>query len=138
MNTKEIQSQKSGAPNAEQKKPIKKKKEKKWIKFRHRVVWATLYWFIAPYTALKYGIRAERFRIPKRRPHLILMNHQTAFDQFFVGMSVRTPVYYLASEDLFSNGWVSSLIRYLVEPIPIKKQTTDIKAITTHFLLIWF
>jgi ribosomal protein S27AE len=57
------------------------------------------------------------------------MNHQTAFDQFFVGMSVRTPVYYLASEDLFSNGWVSSLIRYLVEPIPIKKQTTDIKAI---------
>ena len=26
-------------------------------------------------------------------------------------------------------GWVSSLIRYLVEPIPIKKQTSDLKAV---------
>ena len=57
------------------------------------------------------------------------MNHQTAFDQFFVGIAVDGPIYYLASEDLFSNGWVSSLIRYLVEPIPIKKQTTDIQAV---------
>ena len=45
------------------------------------------------------------------RAYLILMNHQTAFDQFFVGMAFKGPVYYVASEDLFSNGWISSLLR---------------------------
>ena len=60
---------------------------------------------------------------------MILLNHQTAFDQFFVAYSFRGPVYYLASEDLFSNGWISSLIRWLVAPIPIKKQATDLTAV---------
>lgn len=60
---------------------------------------------------------------------MILYNHQTAFDQFFVGLAFKRPVYYVASEDLFSNGFVSAIIRYLVEPIPIKKQTTDVAAV---------
>ncbi len=107
----------------------KKKKDKKWLKLRHKIIRNVAYCVLAPYACLKYGIRVEKFRAQQKRPYLILMNHQTAFDQFFVGMAFRGPVYYLASEDLFSNGFVSSLIRYLVEPIPIKKQTTDIKAI---------
>jgi 1-acyl-sn-glycerol-3-phosphate acyltransferase len=57
------------------------------------------------------------------------LNHQTAFDQFFVGLAFKQPVYYLASEDIFSIGFASKLIKYLVEPIPIKKQTTDIRAV---------
>jgi len=58
-----------------------------------------------------------------------VMNHQTGFDQFFVGMTFRQPVYYIATEDIFSLGWISDLIRWLVAPIPIRKQTTDIKAV---------
>ncbi len=57
------------------------------------------------------------------------MNHQTPFDQFFVSLSFRRPIYYLATEDLMSNGWISRLIRYLVAPIAIKKQTADVGAI---------
>ncbi len=105
------------------------KKKKKWMRFRHRVVRNVAYLLLWPYSRIKYGIRVERFREQGKRPYLILLNHQTAFDQFFVGMSFRGPVYYLASEDLFSNGWVSSLIRWLVAPIPIKKQATDIAAV---------
>ncbi len=82
-----------------------------------------------PYSRIKYGIHVEKFREQGKRPYLILLNHQTAFDQFFVGMAFRGPIYYLASEDLFSNGWVSSLIRWLVAPIPIKKQATDVAAV---------
>ena len=105
------------------------KKNKKWIKFRHTVVTNLLFTIIYPYSRIKYGIKVEKFREQEDRPYLILFNHQTAFDQFFVGMAIHGPVYYLASEDIFSKGWVSSLIRYLVAPIPIKKQTTDIRAI---------
>ena len=44
-------------------------------------------------------------------------------------MAFRDAVYYVASEDLFSNGFTSKLIKFLVAPIPIKKQTTDMRAI---------
>ena len=106
-----------------------KEKKKPWIRFRHRVVRNVLFPTLGTYSRLTYGIHIEKFREQGDRQYLILFNHQTAFDQFFVGMAFRGPVYYLASEDLFSNGWVSSVIRYLVAPIPIKKQTTDIAAV---------
>lgn len=105
------------------------KKKQQWLKFRHRVVRNVAYWVLYPYSRLVYGIRIEKFREQRPEPYLILFNHQTAFDQFFVGMAFKGPVYYLASEDLFSNGWVSSLIRYIVAPIPIKKQSSDLSAI---------
>ena len=107
----------------------KKKKNKKWIKPRHKVVGFFLRLPINLLCKIRYNVKIQRFKEEEKRPYLILYNHQTAFDQFFVGAAFKQPVYYLASEDLFSNGFVSSLIKYLVEPIPIKKQTTDIKAI---------
>ena len=105
------------------------KEKKQWIKFRHRISVKLIHTFFAPYVHWKYHVKTERFRQEGKRPYLILMNHQTGFDQFFVGMSFRQPIYYVATEDIFSLGWVSDLIRWLVEPIPIKKQTTDIQAV---------
>jgi 1-acyl-sn-glycerol-3-phosphate acyltransferase len=105
------------------------KKKEKWMKFRHRVVRNIAFLLLYPYCRLVYGLKAERFREQGDRPYLILYNHQTPFDQFFVGISFKGPVYYLATEDIFSNGWISSLIRWLIAPIPIKKQTTDISAV---------
>lgn len=107
----------------------KKKKKQKWTKFRHKVVTVILRYTLGIYTKLKYNIRVDKFREQEKRPYLILFNHQTAFDQFFVGMSFKGPIYYVASEDLFSNGFTSSLIKWLVAPIPIKKQTTDVRAV---------
>ncbi len=106
-----------------------KKKNKRWTKFRHKVVRNILYVVLKPYVKIKYGATIDKFKEQKKRPFLILMNHQTAFDQFFVGMAFRGAVYYLASEDIFSMGPISSIIRYLIAPIPIKKQTTDVRAI---------
>ena len=105
------------------------KKQEKWIKFRHRVVRNIAFVLLYPYCRLVYGLKADRFQQQGDRAYLILLNHQTPFDQFFVGISFKGPVYYLATEDIFSNGWISSLIRWLIAPIPIKKQTTDISAV---------
>lgn len=105
------------------------KKNKKWTKARHRIARNIAYAILYPYAKLKYRIKVDRFREQGKRPYLILLNHQTPFDQFFVGMSFTGAVYYVATEDIFSNGWISSLIRFLAAPIPIKKQTTDITAV---------
>ena len=104
-------------------------KNKQWMRLRHRIVVSLLHPTFGPFVRWKYGIRIEPFRQEGKRPYLILMNHQTGFDQFFVGLTFRQPVYYLATEDIFSLGWVSDLIRWLVAPIPIKKQTMDLQAV---------
>ena len=104
-------------------------KRKKWMKPRHKVIQAIAKIVLAPYCRWKYGITIDKFKEQEDRPYLILYNHQTAFDQFFVGISFKGPIYYLATEDIFSMGWVSSIIRFVVAPIPIKKQTTDVGAV---------
>ena len=104
------------------------KKKQPWVRRRHNILLAILRPLIGTYTKLKYGIRVEPFREENDRQYLVMMNHQTAFDQFFVSMAFRQPVYFIASEDLFSMGWVSRLIEWIAAPIPIKKQTTDLKA----------
>lgn len=110
----------------------KKNKPQKWIKFRHRVIRNLAWLVLSPLCRFKYGIKIEKFKEQRKgQPYLILFNHQTAFDQFFVGMAFKGPVYYVASEDIFSMGFVSKLLRYAVAPIPIKKQTTDVHAVMT-------
>ena len=111
------------------------KKRKSWIKFRHKIATRLIQLVLKPYIRIKYGVTFEEFPEQGNRPYLILMNHQTAFDQFFVGMIFKRPVYYLASEDLFSMGWISKLIRFLVAPIPIKKQTLDLQAVKNCILV---
>lgn len=107
----------------------KKKKKEKWVKWRHKMVRNLLYLPVCAYVRLKYRIKIEPFREKEKRQYLILTNHQTPFDQFFIGISFRGAVYYMATEDIFSMGWISRLIRFLIAPIPIKKQTTDVKAV---------
>ena len=110
---------------------MKQKKKKTWMRYRHRVVRNIAYVLIGTYVHLTYGLKVRKFKEQENRPYLIIMNHQTGFDQFFVGMAFRGPVYYVASEDLFSNGWISKLLSWAVAPIPIKKQTTDVRAVMT-------
>lgn len=107
----------------------KEKKKRGWMRVRHRVVRNVAACVIGPYVKFKYGITVEKFREQGDRQYLIVMNHQTAGDQFFVGMAFAGPVYYIASEDLFSNGMISRLLSWAVAPIPIKKQTTDLTAV---------
>ena len=107
----------------------KKNNKKKWIRPRHTVVRHTLGIFFRAYSRIKYGARIRPFKEEGKRQYLVLFNHQTAFDQFFVALSFRQHLYFIASEDIFSKGFISSALRYLVAPIPIKKQTTDVRAI---------
>lgn len=105
------------------------KKNTTWIKPWHGFARNLFFIILEPYIKRKYRINIEKLEYKKEKPYLILMNHQTAFDQFFIGMSYDGPIYYLATEDIFSLGIISRIINFLVAPIPIKKQTTDLKAI---------
>jgi 1-acyl-sn-glycerol-3-phosphate acyltransferase len=99
--------------------------KKSWIKPHHKTVRNIANVLFGPIVKLKYNVRPEKFDVSGKKAYLILYNHQTPFDQFFVGISFDLPIYYVATEDIFSNGLVSDLIRGLVAPIPIAKGTND-------------
>lgn len=108
-----------------------KKKKKPWMRFRHRVVTAFVRPFFAVFVRFKYHIKIDRFKEQGKRNWLVLSNHQTDFDQFFVGLAFKKPIYYMAMEDLFSNGWISKVVRFIVAPIPFMKATADVKSVMT-------
>lgn len=105
--------------------------QRKWIRFRHKVSHVILTLPIYAITKLRYKAVCDRFKEGKDREYTILYNHQTPFDQFFVGLSFRKVIYYVASEEVLTMGILSSIIRFLVAPIPIRKQTRDFTAVKT-------
>ena len=99
------------------------------MRFRHKLVTWIVYPMFKVLAKVKYHAEVERFSGAGKRNWLIVSNHQTDFDQFFIGLSFPAPVYYVAMEDLFSNGWISKVIRWLVAPIPILKASTDLSTV---------
>ncbi len=106
-----------------------KKKRRAWIKKRHSIVIALLKGPFGLYTKAKYKIKLEKFKNYDGGQYLIISNHQTAFDQFFISLCFPKHVYYVASEDLFSMGWLSKLITWLVAPVPFRKSTSDLSSV---------
>ena len=105
------------------------KKNKKWVLKRHTRVRNILNFFMRKWLMKKYGFTPVDFEDIKNRNYLILYNHQTGWDQFLLGMSFKKAIYYVATEDIFSIRFVSPIIKYLVNPIPIKKSMTDTRAV---------
>lgn len=105
-----------------------KKKKSKWIKIRHTVVLKTLYWPFYLFVKMRYHISIERVK-KQEKPYFILYNHQTLFDQFIVALAMPKHVYHVASEDLFSNGFISKMLAWAVAPIPFRKSASDISGI---------
>ena len=103
-------------------------KKKKWVHLRHRAVFAFLRPIMRVYTRLVYGYRAEPMPLEKGQAYLVVSNHQTGFDQFLIALSVKRPLYYIASDDIF-NRKISKLIEYLVAPIPKSKSNRDMETI---------
>ena len=112
--------------------------KKRWIKKRHKIIQDIAVLILGPISRYRYGITVEPFegqveQVNGRdqvKQFLILFNHQTLFDQFFVGMAFKKkPIYFMASEDIFSTGWIAGLLTWAVAPIPIRKQVADIRAV---------
>jgi len=107
-----------------------KTKHKSWVRPRHKLIIKLASVILFPWMKLKYHIKIEKCKDLQKRQCLIIMNHQTAFDQFFVSYAMfPRHAYFIASDDLFSLGFLSKLLAWAVAPIPIKKQSTDVQAV---------
>lgn len=106
---------------------MKEQRRSNWISKRHQVFRNTIGKIYEPIAMSKYNTRIEHYDYDGQ--YLILYNHQTPYDQFFVEYSFKKHIYFLATEDIFSNGFTSKLLCYFLGPVPIKKSTVDIGAL---------
>ncbi len=80
---------------------------------------------------LRYNHTAVRFRPPKdlKGPYLVLSNHVMDIDPFTVGLSFREPIFYVASDMIFSVRFWAFFMKKLVMPIPKTKYRSDLATI---------
>jgi DNA-directed RNA polymerase subunit RPC12/RpoP len=96
-------------------------------KFRHKVVYFILRPFFLVYMFVAYGYWPKRYKL--KGNYLIVSNHITMLDPFFLAASFTFPIYYVASNDIFAYKLVSKIITYLVAPISKTKSEVDINTI---------
>lgn len=102
------------------------------ISRRHTLVFNLLRPFFRAYLRVIYNYRAYDCPEPAiGSPALILANHNCNLDPFLLALSFRRPVFFVASDHIFRLGFISSLIRFLVAPIPIVKSQVDLKTLRT-------
>lgn len=102
-----------------------KQKRKKWVRPRHKPIFAILRGIFRIHAKAKYNFKAERCKL--KPPFLLLCNHVTTFDPVFAALSFKCPIYFCAMDDLFNRKF-SPILRYLVAPIPKKKASVDLQA----------
>lgn len=102
-------------------------KKKPWTKKRHARVFKFLRGVFRIYTKKKYNYTAEVSDISGAC--VIMCNHTTTLDPFFVSLSFNFPIYFFASDDLFNVKVVSPIIKHLVAPIPKSKSVSDLQSV---------
>ena len=66
----------------------------------------------------RYSCKTYR---PKAENYLVLSNHNTDTDFFLVAAMLPRQMYFVASEHIFRQGFISKVIKFLVDPIPRRK-----------------
>ncbi len=107
----------------------KKKKRPRILKPRHMVLAILGFLPLVAYCKLVYHARIVPFSNPQKRNFLVLHNHVTPGDELFIHVMLRRNMVFMATEDIFSCGWISRLLEYALALIPIDKTAIDVGAI---------
>ena len=103
-------------------------KKKKWCHFRHKIWFSLMRPIFKVLLKVKYNYKAKPFKVRKQN-YLVISNHTCTLDPFLICASIKKPVYFIASDDIMKNGFVSRFIGHAVAPIPIRKGSMDIGCI---------
>ena len=107
----------------------KSKTKEKWVKKRHKIIFTLLCPIFKLYLKLRYNFTASKDEKATPKNALIYSNHVTVLDPFMIAASFKRPIYYMMNDDLFTLGFLSSIITWLVNPIPKSKSKSDLNAV---------
>jgi len=92
----------------------------------HRIIFSVFRFLLSWIIKLKFNYSCERF--DSDEPFLLIPNHNSDWDPLFVGIASKKHMYFVASEHVYRMGFVSVLLRWLVNPIARMKGGTDAQA----------
>lgn len=91
--------------------------------------WRTNAWYkVVRALVGKIFTRKFNYRAPKidmKGPFIVLSNHTTDYDAFFLAMTFKEPLHFVMSDHVSSIPVAGKLIKHLVDVIPITKSTID-------------
>ena len=90
----------------------------------HKFFFRFLQILVRPWFALTGRYRYKKYR-PAYGVSLILTNHTTNWDFLYFGAALRGHTYFVGSEHIFRLGFLSKVIRFLVDPIARKKAASS-------------
>lgn len=98
---------------------------------RHKIATALIKPLLKAFLRLRYNAVSFPFEPSggATPPCIILSNHNSDLDPFFVSFCFDFPVYFVASDHIFRWGLISRIIKYLVSPIPKLKSTSDAQTV---------
>lgn len=100
-----------------------------WVKRRHKVIISIARFLVKPYIKLKYRFKHSK-RIKLGKGAIVLSNHTTTLDPFYISYLFKENLYFMASKDIFNHKILGKLLRWAVNPIPKEKsKKSDISAI---------
>lgn len=102
----------------------KEARKNKYVKFRHKFFFATLR-PIVRLIARKFRFKTKAVKTEKGKNYLILSNHQSYFDPAFIALTIKKPIYFIASDALYSQKWYLRLLFYCFGPIKKRKGIAD-------------
>ena len=95
--------------------------------------WHRLFIFVLRYTGGPFVKLRMRYRCSKRkgpsRPTLVIANHNTDLDPALVALGFSRHMYFVASEHALRGGFMSKLLKFIFDPVPINKVKTDLSAV---------
>lgn len=104
---------------------------KKHVKFRHRFFFAAARPIARIFLARKYHFKTKAIKTEKGKNYLILSNHQSFLDPAFIALTIKRPIYFIATDALYSQKWYLRLLFYCFGPIKKRKGSADITSIRT-------
>lgn len=108
-----------------------KVKNNKWCRNRHKVAYAILRPIVGFVVRMMYGFKPKKYKLDKKKGYFILSNHQALLDPIFLALSFNKPIYFVATDNLFTHKHISRILRYFLNPIPKRKAAIDATCLKT-------
>lgn len=94
------------------------KKTPKEVRLRHQVLTRLIVPFVRIYIVIKYKLFYKKYKaLNKKGPFIVLANHTVNIDPMIMGMQFPFHLYYIATEQVFNLGFLSKVIKFIVNPI---------------------
>ncbi len=106
------------------------KNKPKEVRLRHHLMTRFLVPFVRIFIQRSYKLKIKNYKALKNKgPFVVLANHTVNVDPMVMGLHFPFHLYYIATEQVFNLGFLSKILKFIVNPIKKSKSVSDMETI---------